>query len=229
MVPALQLGFHPVQRPKIYEEVAKRLERLILKDFHPGDLLPSERELARLFKVSRGSIRDAIRILEIRGLVKPRQGSGTVVRHAGPSSQESIGTTAGRGPDPGELLNARLTIEPALASRAALQASPKQIRNLQEILSRQEYKSKHGEDAREEDLEFHYAIAKAANSSVMAKVADVLMNTLRERVKHSSHAGDQEVVGHRRVLAAVARRDASGAEAAMRRHLQEVEPVLIKT
>jgi len=52
--------FEVVRRNKVYEEVAKQIERLILKKLKPGDKLPSERELAELLRVSRSSIRDAI-------------------------------------------------------------------------------------------------------------------------------------------------------------------------
>src|ERR1700681_4411911 len=73
-------GFEVIRRNKVYEEVAQQIERLILRKLRPGDKLPSERELAEMLKVSRSSIRDAIRGLELRGLVEPRQGAGTIVR-----------------------------------------------------------------------------------------------------------------------------------------------------
>ena len=69
-------GFEVIRRNKVYEEVAQQIERLILRKLRPGDKLPSERELAEMLKVSRSSIRDAIRGLELRGLVEPRQGRG---------------------------------------------------------------------------------------------------------------------------------------------------------
>src|ERR1700682_2460776 len=73
-------GFEVIRRKQVYEEVAQQIERLILKKLRPGDKLPSERELAEMLKVSRSSIRDAIRGLELMGLVEPRQGAGTIVR-----------------------------------------------------------------------------------------------------------------------------------------------------
>src|SRR5271157_3190832 len=72
--------FEVVRRHKVYEAVAKQIERLILEKLRPGDKLPSERELAEMLQVSRSSIRDAIRGLELKGLVEPRQGAGTIVR-----------------------------------------------------------------------------------------------------------------------------------------------------
>lgn len=72
----LKSDFERVRRNKVYEAVAKQLERFILKKLKPGDKLPSERELAEMLQVSRSSIRDAIRGLELMGLVEPRQGAG---------------------------------------------------------------------------------------------------------------------------------------------------------
>ncbi|HSY66961.1 MAG TPA: GntR family transcriptional regulator, partial [Terriglobales bacterium] len=66
--------FETVRRSRVYEEVAKQIERLILKKLQPGDKLPSERDLAEMLRVSRGSIRDAIRTLELLGVVETRQG-----------------------------------------------------------------------------------------------------------------------------------------------------------
>src|ERR1700683_4072013 len=77
---AIKSDFEVVRKNKVYEEVAKQIERLILKKLSPGDKLPSERELAEMLRVSRSSIRDAIRGLELMGLVEPRQGAGTIVR-----------------------------------------------------------------------------------------------------------------------------------------------------
>src|SRR5258708_26085734 len=60
--------FEVVRRNKVYEEVARQIERLILKKLKPGDKLPSERELAEMLRVSRSSIRDAIPGLELAAL-----------------------------------------------------------------------------------------------------------------------------------------------------------------
>ncbi|MGB9433134.1 MAG: GntR family transcriptional regulator, partial [Candidatus Acidiferrum sp.] len=87
MPPSLKPDFETIHRDKIYEGVAKQIERLILKKLQPGDKLPSERELAELLRVSRSSIRDAIRSLELMGMVEPRQGAGTIVREI---SSESL-------------------------------------------------------------------------------------------------------------------------------------------
>ena len=74
-----KLGFEAIPRNKVYQEVAKQLERHITEELKPGDLLPPERQLVQMLGVSRSSVRDAIRSLELKGLLEPRQGIGTVV------------------------------------------------------------------------------------------------------------------------------------------------------
>src|ERR1700758_2948444 len=86
MASTIGSDFEAIRRNKVYEEVAKQIERLILKKLHPGDKLPSERELTEMLGVSRSSIRDAIRSLELVGLVEPRQGAGTVVKEISSST-----------------------------------------------------------------------------------------------------------------------------------------------
>ena len=220
-------------RSKVYEQVAEQLQKRILEQLKPGDLLPPERELVRMLGVSRSSIRDAIRSLELLGLLEPRQGVGTIVCE--PSADSLATPLAGvllkKRKMVGELLDVRKMIEPPLAARAAQHASASTIEAMEEILVRQQEKVQRGELAIEEDSEFHYQVALAADNSVVLKVVDVLMDLLRETRERSLQVeGRQEkaLAGHRRILAALKNRDAAGAEVAMRRHLQEIERIVLK-
>src|SRR5271166_5051622 len=155
--------FEAVRKNKVYEEVAQQIERLILKKLQPGDKLPSERELAELLEVSRSSIRDAIRGLELKGLVEPRQGAGTIVREIAvePLVNPFANALKRRQERVSELLDFRKMLEPPLAARAATHASADEISEMEEILQRQEGKLSDGEAAVAEDTEFHYSIALA--------------------------------------------------------------------
>jgi GntR family transcriptional repressor for pyruvate dehydrogenase complex len=224
--------FEVVRRPKVYEEVAKQLERLILEKLKAGDKLPSERELAEMLQVSRGSIRDAIRGLELMGLVEPRQGAGTIVRERTAESPVNPFATAleRRRELVSELLDFRKMLEPPLASRAATHASPEEIAEMDEILQRQEVKLSQGEIAPDEDAEFHYSIALASGNSVVLKVIDILMDLLRDTRERSLQVpGRQQksLAGHRRILGAIRRRDAEAAKSAMRRHIEDVEEIVL--
>jgi len=232
MPTATKPEFEVVRRNRLYEEVAKQIERVILKKLQPGDKLPSERELAELLRVSRGSIRDAIRSLELLGLVEARQGTGTIVRQ---TSTESL-------PNPfanalkrrkelvSELLDFRKMLEPPLAARAATHASPEELLEMEDILRRQEERQRQGDAAVAEDAEFHYSVALASDNSVVLKVIDILMDLLRDtRARSLQVEGrpQKSLTGHRRILAAIKRRDAEAAKDAMRRHLEDVEEIVL--
>src|ERR1700675_382262 len=129
MAAMIRSDFEIVRRNKVYEEVARQIERLILKKLKPGDKLPSERELAETLRVSRSSIRDAIRGLELSGLVEPRQGAGTIVREISANSLVNPFADAlkRRQELVSEFLDFRKMLEPPLAARAATHASGAQI------------------------------------------------------------------------------------------------------
>jgi len=229
----LKPDFETVRRDKVYEGVAKQIERLILKKLQPGDKLPSERELAELLRVSRSSIRDAIRSLELMGMVEPRQGAGTIVREISSESLVNPLANALKRKEEliGELLDFRMMLEPQLAARAATRVSGDEISEMEEILERQEKKLRAGESTVGEDSEFHYAIALASGNSVVLKVLDTLMDLLRDSRERSLQVeGRQQksLAGHRRILTALKRRDSDAAKAAMRRHIEDVEEIVLR-
>lgn len=228
----IKSDFEAIRRNKVYEEVAKQIENLILHKLKPGDKLPSERELADLLHVSRSSIRDAIRGLELTGLVEPRQGYGTVVREVSPEAQVNPFAHAlkRRQELVSELLDFRKMLEPPLAARAATHASPEEVVEMEEILRRQEDKQKNGEPAVAEDAEFHYSIALASDNSVVLKVIDILMDLLRDTRARSLQVGDRSrksLDGHRRILVAIKQHDSEAAKNAMRRHIEDVEEIVL--
>jgi GntR family transcriptional repressor for pyruvate dehydrogenase complex len=203
-----RVGFEAIPRSKVYQEVAKQLERRITEELKPGDLLPPERELVQML------------------------GVGTVVRSPGVTPVNPLANALfEKRKMIAELLDVRNMIEPPLVRRAAQHASRDDIADMEDILARQEEKVRRGELGVEEDSEFHYSIALASNNSAILKVVDVLMDLLRETRERSLQVeGRQEksLAGHRRILAALKRGDAAAAEAAMRRHLQEMENIVLK-
>lgn len=226
-----QTEFQAIRKNRVHEEVAKQLERLILNKLQPGDKLPAERELAEKLGVSRSSIRDAMRRLQLIGLVEPRQGAGTVVREISPETLVSplANVISHKRQLVSELLDFRMMLEPPLAARAAEHASPEQVSQMEEILSRQATLLQAGHLAVEEDAEFHYCIAQASGNSVVLKVLDVLMDLLRETRSQSLQTEGRpmkSLAGHKRILAAIKRRDGVGAETAMRQHIGDVEKIV---
>jgi GntR family transcriptional regulator, transcriptional repressor for pyruvate dehydrogenase complex len=226
------IEFEAIPRNKVYQEVARQLERHITEELKPGDLLPPERQLGHMLGVSRGSVRDAIRSLELMGLLEPRQGIGTVVCDPGAKAANPLANALlDKQQQVAELIDVRKMIEPHLAARAALHASRDELAEMEDILARQEEKVRRGELAVEEDSEFHYNIALASNNSAILKVVDVLMDLLRdtrERSLQGEHRQEKSLAGHRRILSALKQHDRAAAESAMRQHLQEIENIALK-
>lgn len=196
--------------------------------------MPPERELADRFEVSRTSVRDAIRVLELAGLLEPRQGEGTVVRDLTPASLvQPLASVLIRNRELlAELLDVRKILEPPLAARAAKHASPEEVALLEEIYARHREKIGRGQIAIEEDSEFHYTLATAARNRVVLRVVDVLMDLLqvsRERSLQVPGRLEKSLEGHRRILDAIKRHEPGAAAIAMQRHLGEIEDILLKS
>ncbi|HLW54261.1 MAG TPA: FadR/GntR family transcriptional regulator [Candidatus Angelobacter sp.] len=231
MPATLQPEFQAIRKNRVHEEVAKQLEDLILKKLQPGDKLPAERELAEKLGVSRSSIRDAMRRLHLIGLVEPRQGAGTVVREVSSEALVSPLTNviAHKRQMVSELLDFRIMLEPPLAGRAAEHATAEQVSRMEEILGRQARLLQSGRLAVEEDAEFHYCVAQASGNSVVLKVLDVVMDLLRETRSQSLQTEgrpSRSLAGHKRILAAIKRKDGAGAETAMRQHISDVSKIV---
>lgn len=230
---AIRPVFDEVRRERLYKEVSRQVEKLILAGLKPGDKLPGERELAAIMGVSRGALREALLRLEVIGLVESRPRTGTTVRElslddvvvplaTAVASKQSLVE---------DLLDFRKILEPSLAARAAQHASREELIAMQRILVRQEQKVGRGKLAINEDSEFHYRIALASGNLVVLKLLDVLMDLLRatrERSLQTDGRARKSFAGHRRILAAIRRRDAKAAEAAMRRHIEEIQ-ALVRT
>jgi GntR family transcriptional repressor for pyruvate dehydrogenase complex len=166
------------------------------------------------------------------GLVEPRQGTGTIVREISVDSIANPFANAlkRRKELVSELLDFRKMLEPPLAARAATHASPEEVLEMEDILRRQEEKQDQGDAAVEEDAEFHYSIALASGNSVVLKVIDIIMDLLRDTRARSLQVegrSQKSLTGHRRILAAIKRHDAEAAKAAMRRHLEDVEEIVL--
>ena len=232
MTPTLQADFEVIRRQKVYEAVAEQIERLVLRKLQPGDKLPSERELAKTLHVSRSSIRDAIRSLELVGLLEPRQGAGTIVRASRVDSMKPFADALRQRKEMvTDLLDFREMLEPPLAARAAKNVTSEQVQAMEEILRRQEQKMTAGEPAIAEDAEFHYSIALASGNTVVLKVIDLAMDLLRDtrqRALQVSGRPQRSLNGHRRILDAIVRRDPDAATVAMRRHIQEIQKIVLK-
>jgi GntR family transcriptional regulator, transcriptional repressor for pyruvate dehydrogenase complex len=229
------LGVRQVRKTKVYHEIVDQIRELIAAGrIKPGDRLPPERELAELFKASRNSVRDAIRVLEQMGLIESRQGDGTYVRSV---SAEDLAEPLAlmllqSRTQMRELWEVRRVLEPALAEFAAERITDEELEELDAILEAQGRKVEAGYIALEEDTAFHNGIAEAARNTVMLRALDTLVDLLRQSRERSLQQRDRpaySLAGHRRILAALRRRDPEAARTEMLRHLVDIEERVFST
>ncbi len=218
----------PIKKTRVAEEVADRIRILILDGtFPPGQSLPSERDLTERFGVSRGSIRDALRMLGVIGLLETRHGQGTfpleltVDRLVAPLA--SVMTYRHDLQD--ELMDVRRMFEPAVARAAAQRGTDEDFADLQRILETQRRKVNAGRSPIVEDTAFHAALARSTRNrvvvSIMAILNDLLVESRKLTLKQEGRA-EQSIKGHEAVVAALRRRDAEGAAQAMDKHIDQI-------
>jgi GntR family transcriptional repressor for pyruvate dehydrogenase complex len=222
------LFIEPIKKTRIAEEVADRIRMLILNGtFPPGRPLPAERLMTKRLGVSRGSIRDALRMLEMIGLLETRHGQGTfpheltVDRLVAPLA--SVMTY--RHDLQGELMDVRRMFEPAVARVAATRVTDEDLTDLQYILDAQRRKLETGQSPIVEDTAFHAALARCTRNrvvvSIMATLNDLLVESRKLTLKQRGRPA-QSIEGHEAVVAALRRRDAEGAAQAMSKHIDQI-------
>jgi GntR family transcriptional repressor for pyruvate dehydrogenase complex len=154
----------------IQKKIISNIRDLInLKNLEPGDKLPSERMLSEKFEVSRSNVREAIQKLEFYGLLKSIPQSGTFVANIGVIAMNGRIEDILRLEDPDfkSLVETRILLELKTARLAALRRTDKDLVELKVALEAYKEKVLNGEDAVQEDLLFHLAIAKASGNSSM--------------------------------------------------------------
>src|SRR5918992_5291620 len=221
-------AIEPTRRIKLYEEIAARIRDLIAEgELRPGQALPSERKLAEQFKVGRAVIREAIRQLEVSGLVESRHGGGNYVREV--TVEHLVAPIAsvlnGMAPLREELMDARLFFEPQIARAAAARATPEDLRLLEDVIRRQDECVANGLSGAEEDTAFHDLLARATHNTVVERVMEVIDNLLEDsqaRLFRSVQRSRISLDGNRRILEAVRNHDQEMAQRAMVEHLEDI-------
>jgi GntR family transcriptional regulator, transcriptional repressor for pyruvate dehydrogenase complex len=218
----------PIKKTRIPEEIADRLRRLILDaTFEPGRALPSERVLARRFGVSRGSVRDALRMLEMLGLLEMRHGQGTFPQELSVDRLVAPLTTvlSYRSDLQDELMDVRRMFEPAVVRVAALRVTEDDLTAFERVLGAQRRKLKTGHSAIAEDTAFHAALARATRNRVIVHIMETLNNLLvesRKQTLRQKGRPERSLEGHEAIVTAVRQRDPDGAARAMHDHIDQI-------
>jgi GntR family transcriptional repressor for pyruvate dehydrogenase complex len=218
-------------RSILSEEIAHRLIDGILKGrFRFGERLPPERELARYMNVGRPTLREALRVLSMLGLVDVRHGEGTFVvdNHADFLSRAFSWTVLLDSQSIDELIETRIAVESMLAELAAQRADPGEINELRRLVDRMRV----GGTARKSkaDLDFHLMIANAARNLTLSRTLFAIQSLLKQWIDRALNASQEShaviYAQHRAIFEAVEARDPKAASAAMRTHVRHVGELL---
>lgn len=219
-------SWKPIKKASFFQAVVYRFEELLRTGvLKPGEKLASEPELARAFQVSRPTLREALKALNLLGLLVSRTGDGTYVTK---DSQNLFKTaiyfsTFLSAVDFLGLIEARIAIEPFLAELAAQRATRAEIDRMKECIRKMEGAVGQMQKYLESEIAFHDEIATAARSAVLHGIMVSLRDLLLEgRTKITAdQTGKGNLQLHVRIYEAIRRRQPKLAHRRMREHLED--------
>lgn len=222
---------------RIFEQVGQQIRELIVSgELQPGDKLPSEQELEKQLSVSRSSIREALRVLEVEGFVEVRRGSRTYITSI-TGKKKTSGEVASWLEQREELLDevmaTREYIEGLTAALSAQNATDEELSQIKGLLGEMEKMMSEKHLGREIDLnrmvdldsKFHLAIGQSSRNMVSFEVISRILPVFQESNKAVIYvSGDPKAIlrEHLAILAAIEAKDAKAAEDEMRKHITRV-------
>ncbi|MEV0116783.1 FadR/GntR family transcriptional regulator [Streptomyces sp. NPDC050844] len=215
-------------KPRLYEQVLDSLRNYVADGgLGAGDRLPPERDLAARLGVSRASVKQAIVVLEVQGLVEARHGGGTyLVRDTlDVEPVEQLVERRRRLPD---VLDAREALETKLAELAAERRTDEDLTAIRSALARMATEIEDGAHGVEGDRLFHAAVTAAAHSSILAEFMRSISDQIAESRNESLRQPGRPPRSHAQhlvILEAIEARQPKKAAAAMRRHVRTVAKV----
>jgi GntR family transcriptional repressor for pyruvate dehydrogenase complex len=220
---------------RVSEVIARRIKKQISEGrLAAGHKLPAERDMARQFKTSRVSVREAYRSLEEVGLLRIRRGAeggAFIAQFDHEPVRRSLSLMLGLGrTSHEEVTEARVLLEPAIARLAALRATPELVAKLEEVLIQEEHevRRRRGHDSGTTAGQFHRAIAACARNMPLV----VLMNALADLTAESVSALDVRIRSrhrrknceyHRQIFEAIRSHDGEAAYTLMLRHVGDIQ------
>lgn len=223
--------FSPIKNTKVYEQVMDQIKEMIEKGIlKKGDRLPSERDLVEQLQVSRASIREALRALEVIGLIECRQGEGNFIKS---DFQDNLFEPLSimfmlEGINPQEILELRKTMEVEASGLAAKRITDEQLKELTEIMER-------FENCEEEemkaviDTEFHYKIAEYSGNVLIFNILRTVSLLVDDFIKDARKLiiAKQEnkkilLSQHKEIYLAIEVHNSQAARKAMREHLDYI-------
>lgn len=221
--------FSPIKSTKVYEQVIEQIKNMIVDGtLKRGDRLPSERELVENLEVSRTSVREAIRALQIMGLIECKQGEGNFIKENFENTLlEPISIMFMlQQSDPEQILDVRKIIETETAALAAERITEEQLEELKKLTESFQVCRNENENVKF-DKQFHYKIAKASANLLIVNILNAmssLMDSFLEDARKKILIDKENVMvlanQHKLIYESI--RDGNGAKASeeMRKHLE---------
>lgn len=222
--------FAPVRPQRAFDQIIAQIRAMLQTgQLRPGDRLPPERTLAEQMKVSRNTVREAIRMLEISGLVtvKPGQGGGAFVARPDSSVVARQLSDALQLTDLslGDITEARLWIETIAVRIACERMTPEDLAALEANVDLAQKLAEEGDWARRADvhIEFHKLLVAATQNPLLTFLMNSVLDLLPPIIAAVGPSTDSAVTrSRRRLLARLRDRDAEGAVQEMERHLHRL-------
>lgn len=221
------------------DQLVSRIIAAVAAGEHPpGSRLPPEEELAGRYDVSRLTLREAVKVLRDKGVLRVQQGRGTFVNAPGEWSvldPALLATRSALGGDSGalatKLIEARRVVEVGVAELAALRRTTEDLDRMRGAVDRMRNAHQSGDVAEfsEADVAFHDVLNQAADNPFLAALFQPIASLAYEVRRHTSSTERLRVVavaGHERILAAVAAGDPGAAAVAASDHLAEAHRVV---
>jgi GntR family transcriptional repressor for pyruvate dehydrogenase complex len=227
----------PIPRTRLPDEIVRRITTFVLDaGLRPGDRMPSERELMTKLGVGRSSLREAVKTLSAVGVVRVKGGEGMFVADGTTSlvaKPIAWGLLVGEHGTQ-EVIEARCTVEVAMAGMAACRAVPDDVAALEARLADMRSAIAQPEVYTSNDAAFHLEIARIAGNAILRHVLDTLRHVIRVWMRrtftgYSEAMRLQSYNEHAPIVDAIRRHDPSAARGAMAAHLDAAAARLLKT
>ncbi|WMJ80852.1 FadR/GntR family transcriptional regulator [Clostridium sp. MB40-C1] len=229
--------FTTIRTTKVYEQVILQIKEMVSDgSLKKGDKLPSERELSSQLGVSRASIREALRALEVIGLISCRQGEGNFVKENFDNSlfePLSIMFMLNQS-KPSEVFELRRVIEVETAALAAKTIKDEELVELEALLDMMK-NCKNEEEKVKIDKEFHYKIAKASRNFLIVTILNTISTLIDSFIKDAraqilKNESNEDIIDyqHQCLFNALLKRDSQEAAAVMRMHMELINENLIE-
>jgi GntR family transcriptional regulator, transcriptional repressor for pyruvate dehydrogenase complex len=224
----------PVARTTLTGDICRKMvTHLIRGDWGPGERIPPERELCLQLAVGRASLREALKALEIMGMIETRLGDGTYVCERSEFLSRPLlwAITSSSEAEAQELVEARTLIEVELAGLAAQRATTTDLEQIGAPLDEMDQAQADVERFQRADIAFHLAIARASHNNILMNALLLIRNLLQNWIGSTLRVegvAAKALEQHQQIFVAIAKKNQLAARTAMQDHLRDMASFLLK-